>query len=105
MNSTRTLLICVDCISDSLRAKITDTIVGYGNRIQYSVYTVVGTKVMFAELHRDLEELTKNGGAHVIVFDLGVCAAAENNTVEYGYPLGNSVPVLDSLSVPDVWLL
>lgn len=59
MNSTRTLLICVDCISDSLRAKITDTIVGYGNRIQYSVYTVVGTKVMFAELHRDLEELTK----------------------------------------------
>ncbi|TXH10116.1 MAG: CRISPR-associated endonuclease Cas2 [Spirochaetes bacterium] len=82
-----TYLITYDVSSDSLRDKISTRILRSGRRLQYSVFIVLASKVVFAELHRDLLFLSRNGGAHIVSVKLGSGSSAESRITEYGEPL------------------
>jgi CRISPR-associated endonuclease Cas2 len=87
-----------------LRDKINEAILRSGTRIQYSVFAVVATPLILAELHRDLTTLTRGDRAHVVVFDVGGTDISGSRVVEYGSPLTGNGSVVEHMSVPDVWV-
>lgn len=74
-----------------------------GHRVQFSVYAVVGTPVMLAELNRDLRRLAARG-AHIVMVDLGLSAVAAVSVTEFGAPLARNRSVLRSVEVPRGWV-
>lgn len=104
MSSARSYVLCCDCTDNALRDKITETILRSGSRIQYSVFAVVATPLILAELHRDLTELTRGQRAHVVMLDMGGTGVSDSHVVEYGTSLVCSGRVVEHFDVPDVWV-
>lgn len=100
----RTYLICVDASDTAVREALTSRILRLGSRIQFSVFAVPATPLIFAELHRDLSSLVLRQRAHVVIFDVGVSATAVSRVIELGCALHSpGATVFDSLRTPNGW--
>jgi len=104
MSYRRTLLICVDCSDEELRTQINSAILRIGYRVQYSVFIVVGTRVLLEELHRDLSRYAQQLTAHIVVIDLGSPSRSVQRMTEYGTPYGSNRSAVESAQIPDIWL-
>ncbi len=97
----RVAVVCVDCSDDRVRTQISRAVLKYGDRVQYSVYIVKGSDVVFAELNRDMKKWAKV--AHVVVFDLGLVGGSTVKVTEHGEPFGGNKRASAAVTLPDVW--
>lgn len=66
-------LICYDISSNKYRKKVSDTLLNYGKRIQYSVFECCLEKKRYRELCKELEILASQckTDVNIRIFDIG----------------------------------
>lgn len=86
----RTYIICVDSSDNAVRAEITSRIMRLGARVQFSVFMVPSSPVLFAELHRDIVSICADSATHVVVVDLGPSSTVLRRVVEIGTSISDA---------------
>ena len=100
----RTYVICVDSSDNTVRSEINSRILRVGVRLQFSVFIVAASPVIFAELHRDIKHLCTGSATHVVVVDLGPSTTVLHRVTEIGFPVcgeGDKTPVV--WKTPNGW--
>lgn len=70
---TRKFVVVSYDISDNRRrTKIADTLLSYGDRIQYSVFVIVARPAKLARMRNQLKGLIEHSEDSIAIFDLGV---------------------------------
>lgn len=101
----RTYIICVDSSDNTVRGEISSRILRVGVRLQFSVFVVAASPVVFAELHRDITHMCKGSLTHMVVVDLGPSDTVLRRVTEIGEPVcdteSNGTPV--TWKTPNGW--
>ena len=86
----RRVLVCYDVPDDKRRTRLAKTHESYGDRVQYSVFVVDGTRVVLNRMRRAVEAVVELSSDSVLFCDLGLLATVELERFVY---LGRQRPM------------
>lgn len=96
--SASVYVIAYDIRDNTRRSHVKSVILGYGRRVQYSVYTAYLTPLTFAQLHRDISAAIDSCCDHVIFIQTGIESESKTRVIEIGTPL-------DDFYEPESWIM
>ena len=89
----RRYLVAYDIPLDSRRTALAKKLESYGDRVQYSVFVVDARPAKMLRLRRELTELAVTAEDSILICDLGLLGAVDDD--RYGY-IGRQRPLTPS---------
>ena len=84
IRGAKTWIIAYDIPHDDRRSRLSEAILSYGYRIQYSVFVVIGNAVKLRQLQRDIEAIMYPHRDSVLIIDLGEASVARSRIMTRG---------------------